>query len=620
MCCVYAVQTLHACCFTQVSSEFSFSTYDIMQDITWPNGVRSADDLQKFCKALFGAQCKPMDLLAGSALGLEAGEDSFLWRLPLACGPASPFAEWPDLVMRNMQEVQSMRGPDEIHVKCRANGPRARIYDSVQITSQPCICRVHFGGDRQQHAETSSDSTASGGMIYSSWKNSLAQHGYTGPFSTKACHFVLNRYVHASGDGIDAHADKSVTYHFKNPILSFSFLTGSLLVIKGKRLQGAFYQYPGDIIVMAGKFQEIFQHEVPPLSKWTDTYLESFEGRKLSQAEMTWAHNLRDLYLANKDHAGYRVNVTLRWHETHFARCPFVILHNPSNAGEPNQSMPSPIASNPGLDERVRATLESYVAAPSYEGLLALLPILPMRSCVLDVLANLRDEEHRHLMNITTLLSQVKSPFDVIFNDVWLKSSHRLHLVEARRKLSECTGMLGLQLFNEIQLLPTAVSTSEKGFVRVAVSFDEAIKILEDIDPAELSARHMIYIRNSMGKHYFDGFTAASSVFRLCRTGGKPFRLRYLEANYPAAPYIRRLEPLHGSIRKILKMDASTDNTLRVVEALVSIMKAIQNYILLEDSSGMYGLRSFRYFFPAGSREHLGQNVICLWISGEETR
>ena len=193
---------------------------------------------------------------------IEAGTGSFLWKLPTACGPDSPFAAWPDLVMQNMAEVQQMRGEDEIYVKAKGmTSPRTRIYDSVQITSQPCICRVGFGGDRHQSAQSSSDSTVSGGKIYEIWRNVLRNSRDAGTFSTKASHFVLNRYVHSMKHGIDAHADKSQTYNEKNPILSVSFLTGSILVITvqgNSRKSAAFFQNPGDIFIMAGQFQKRF--------------------------------------------------------------------------------------------------------------------------------------------------------------------------------------------------------------------------------------------------------------------------------------------------------------------------------------------------------------------------
>ena len=49
-------------------------------------------------------------------------------------------------------------------------------------------------------------------------------------YHQKAFHLVLNRYLR--DDGIDAHQDKSPTYHIKNPIVSLSFGRGSILTIE----------------------------------------------------------------------------------------------------------------------------------------------------------------------------------------------------------------------------------------------------------------------------------------------------------------------------------------------------------------------------------------------------
>ena len=194
--------------------------------------------------------------------------------------------------------------------------------------------------------------------------------------------------------------------------------------------------------------------------------------------------------------------------------------------------------------------------------------------------------------------------------------------MEARRKLSECTGgMLNVQLFNELLLLPRATSTSEKGFVRVAMSFDEVDQMLADIDRAAMADTCHVQILNSAGRRFFDGFQSRSGAphARVCSTGGNAFRLRYFEANFPASPCIRRLEPLHGSIKKLLKSDVQL-NIGKIIEAFSSLMKAIQNYIVLEDSTRMAGLQSYRYFHREGNRQHLGQNVICVWIEAEEVK
>ena len=87
-----------------------------------------------------------------------------------------------------------------------------------------------------------------------------------GGYYKKAFHLVLNYYNY--DDGLDPHLDFSKTYDPKNPIASLSYGRGSILTIQdsnkpAKHKTALYYQFPGDAIIMSGKFNVTFLHGVP---------------------------------------------------------------------------------------------------------------------------------------------------------------------------------------------------------------------------------------------------------------------------------------------------------------------------------------------------------------------
>ena len=100
----------------------------------------------------------------------------------------------------------------------------------------------------------------------------------------KTFHLVLNRYDFRKNHGLDQHQDKARTYHSKNPITSFSFGCGSLLVItdslKANKRTAVYYQFPGDAIVMSGPFNDRFFHGVPSLNAWSSLLYGAVRGER----------------------------------------------------------------------------------------------------------------------------------------------------------------------------------------------------------------------------------------------------------------------------------------------------------------------------------------------------
>ena len=68
---------------------------------------------------------------------------------------------WPALIDGAMEAtVQIYQRPDVIQVKSKVAGaPRARLYDTLQLTPSTCACRVYFGGDGHQKLQTGSSAT-----------------------------------------------------------------------------------------------------------------------------------------------------------------------------------------------------------------------------------------------------------------------------------------------------------------------------------------------------------------------------------------------------------------------------------------------------------------------------
>ena len=78
-----------------------------------------------------------------------------------------------------------------------------------------------------------------------------------------------------------------------------------------------YYQFPGDAIIMSGKFNEIFWHGVPPVNSWETLFKQGNIVRRLPEKELEEANRVI------KGEENERHNVTIRWHETHFEGCPY---------------------------------------------------------------------------------------------------------------------------------------------------------------------------------------------------------------------------------------------------------------------------------------------------------
>ena len=286
--------------------------------------------------------------------------------------------------MTNIAQIHKRENIIEARAKID-NGPRQRLYDTIQVTPNACTCRVDFGGDKHvKKHQTSSSSTAAtlkmDQILMEKFKPTTEKWNENkSGYYDKAFHIVLNRYK--LNDGLDAHQDKSRTYDPKNPITSLSFGRGSLLVIqdkyKAKHTKAIYYQYPGDAIVMSGGFNDTFLHAIPAVETWKDLITPPEDckwscTRYLPDEEKSLAEKLSSGVTTSH----IRHNVTIRWHELHLEGCPYcnsttggiALPKHPMAARRLSLSGSTPGAdSSPFLSDS-STICQMYSAAPSIKG------------------------------------------------------------------------------------------------------------------------------------------------------------------------------------------------------------------------------------------------------------
>ena len=81
-----------------------------------------------------------------------------------------------------------------------------------------------------------------------------------------------------------------MAYDGKNPITSLSYGRGSILTItdsmkETKQRTALYYQFPGDAIIMSGKFNVTFWHGVPAVDSWQALFKGQNIVRMLPQNE-----------------------------------------------------------------------------------------------------------------------------------------------------------------------------------------------------------------------------------------------------------------------------------------------------------------------------------------------
>ena len=140
--------------------------------------------------------------------------------------------------------------------------------------------------------------------------------GGSGPSAWTRCGRQWNWNDHNQGHGIALHPDACDTYSSSDPITSFSFGHGGVLLLSDRKAAASkmLFQADGDALVMAGEFQSEFWHGVPERASWSELRSRSmFDGMQL------W-EQLGLIDEINKHKKA--VDGEHRWHATHWDDCP----------------------------------------------------------------------------------------------------------------------------------------------------------------------------------------------------------------------------------------------------------------------------------------------------------
>ena len=222
---------------------------------SWPMGVTSLTDAEKFARLICGPHTKIQNYAARLP---HVTEESFLLFVKGGCkqGRLSEIERCIENLLDQVKDSEKKRGNIQnpgrgIFVK--GGNPKTVYYHSAQLTAKECTCRVVFGADTKQSHITTSCSQWEAGEQFESildsvlTKNSYAIceeiHGSQPVWLQKAWHAVMNFNNHRENHGIDYHVDYSATYHPEDPIVSFSFGHGGVLTLRslsGKKRDNAF--------------------------------------------------------------------------------------------------------------------------------------------------------------------------------------------------------------------------------------------------------------------------------------------------------------------------------------------------------------------------------------------
>ena len=299
-------------------------------------GVTSLSDAEKFARLICGPHTKIQNYAARLP---HVTEESFLLFVKGGCkqGRLSEIERCIENLLDQVKDSETKRGNIQnpgrgIFVK--GGNPKTVYYHSAQLTAKECTCRVVFGADTKQSHITTSCSQWEAGEQFESildsvlTKNSYAIceeiHGSQPVWLQKAWHAVMNFNNHRENHGIDYHVDYSATYHPEDPIVSFSFGHGGVLTLRslsGKKKETMLFQEDGDVLIMAGRFQEEFQHGVPSRQNWES--LKRQMGKDLSSWELKGLQKEVELHKQAGSAPDKRLNCTLRWHTRHYQNCPW---------------------------------------------------------------------------------------------------------------------------------------------------------------------------------------------------------------------------------------------------------------------------------------------------------
>ena len=322
---------------------------------SWPTRVTSRNDALDFAKLICGPKARIEDYKCRLP---HQSEKSFLLVVRGGCktGPLSNIGECIEQLLDEVKAKESEKNfqHPEKAIKVRGSkGARTVYYHSAQLSCNPCTCRSSFGADSDQsHIPTSSSFWEAGkkfhsivdSVLHKNYQDSGNTNGEQQPvWLRKTWSAVMNYNNHKENHGIDFHADLSARYDAGDPIASFSFGQGGVLLLKSKlhknNVQTMIFQEDGDVLIMAGDFQREFEHCVPARVRWGEA-LQFSQSELLSEMELKGVQDGIAMH-SRKDGDGphIRLNCTLRWNHNHSSHCP---CNPPRQQGVQNNRTPYP--------------------------------------------------------------------------------------------------------------------------------------------------------------------------------------------------------------------------------------------------------------------------------------
>ena len=332
---------------------------EAMAKDSWPNGVTSWDDTVKFAQLVFGEKVSVADY---SNRLPRPSERSFLLFAKGACGPGTPFREIGALIDIHFEEVKQYelghrrnnQRPEKSQQMLGSDNWKVH-YWSTQLTRAPCTCRSGFGADaHQKHVPTASDMWATGERFAELWNVTLQKNFASFRdrrqrpiWLDKTWQAVWNWNDHNQGHGIALHPDECDTYSSSDPITSFSFGHGGVLLLSDRKAAASkmLFQADGDALVMAGEFQSEFWHGVPERASWSELRSRSmFDGMQLWE-QLGLIDEIKKHKKAVDGEQHVRKNCTIRWHATHWDNCPSKCEGNEVRSGVAVRNMDAAQAS-----------------------------------------------------------------------------------------------------------------------------------------------------------------------------------------------------------------------------------------------------------------------------------
>ena len=304
---------------------------------SWPNGVTSWEDTVKFAELVFG---KDIAVENYSHRLPHSTEQSFLLFAKGACAEGRKLHDIANLIEPHMAEIQA----EEIRLRNNHARPsksqmmlgsdnQTVHYWSSQLTRAPCTCRSFFGADKHmKHVPTCSSNWNAGERFAKLWDATLLKNFATFDnrnlrpiWLDKSWQAVWNWNDRNQGHGIALHADACDTYSSLDPITSFSFGRGGVLTLlsfKSQQASKMLFQENGDAFVMSGKFQSEFWHGVPERSSWSGLKLRPMFNEMQDWEKRGFDFEVESHEAARSSDQHVRMNCTIRWHTTHWEKCP----------------------------------------------------------------------------------------------------------------------------------------------------------------------------------------------------------------------------------------------------------------------------------------------------------